>query len=208
MNPGNTPRTSLAFEQARNLFDQLAAQGTEVAYRWLRAGCECRAQLMIEKLQLWGVEPWRIWAVAVGRDLMVPAPGSPGKFIRWRNHVAPAVPVDGTPHGLVILDPSLSRSGPLALADWMAAMRVSAFEVAWAGLSQTEILNRQTTLVLQEKALDAMVFCLELNQPPIPEVGGTGFCIGPDPPEGASDYSRKMMKTFLDLQQRFAPDQP
>jgi len=90
----------------------------------------------------------------------------------------------------------------------MAAMRVSAFEVAWAGLSQTEILNRQTTLVLQEKALDAMVFCLELNQPPIPEVGGTGFCIGPDPPEGASDYSRKMMKTFLDLQQRFAPDQP
>ncbi len=39
----------LSAEEANGVFAMLAARGDQLAFRYLREGCECRAQLMIER---------------------------------------------------------------------------------------------------------------------------------------------------------------
>ena len=48
-------------------------------------------------------------------------------------------------------------------------------------------------------------FYLRLGVPPLPELGGSGFRIGPDPSEGVSGYSREMMKVYLARQTPLRP---
>jgi hypothetical protein len=73
-------------------------------------------------------------------------------------------------------------------------MRAVAIEISEVPLSQTEILSRQTSRVLASQDLDAVVFWLARGPLPIPERGGSGFILGPDPAEGISaDGSRKML---------------
>jgi hypothetical protein len=181
-------------EQAQAVFNAMAALDSELHFLWLEEGCECRAALMIEQMQAMGLTPGRAWAIAVGRSLSVPQPNQPGHSFKWFNHVAPTVKVQGAEHGVLVIDPSLSRTGPLTLIEWAGAMRAGSIEVSSVGLSQAEILNCQAARALQGLDFDAMIFNLRMGEPPIPELGGTGFCIGPDPKEVAGVFARKMMR--------------
>jgi hypothetical protein len=193
---------------AQEIFAAMAALGDEIAFRWLREGCECRAQLMIERMLTMGLQPGRAWAVAVGRDLSFPQPNNPGHYYRWRNHVAPTVQAGGVEHGVLVIDPSLSLTGPLTLNQWAETLRVRSIEVSDVGLSQAEILSRQTARALKGEDLDAVVFNLRLGEPPILDVGGSGFWIDPDPPQGVSVYARLQMTVYLDSQSRIRPANP
>jgi hypothetical protein len=177
-------------EQAQEVFDALAARGDELCFRWLTEECESRAQLMIEQLLAMGLTPGRAWAMAVGRFLRFPQPDDPRRTYKWQNHVAPTVAVSGAEDGVLILDPSLSPGGPLTLRAWATLLRVRSIEISTVGFSQAEILSRQAARALRGEELDAILFNLRLGEAPIPERGGTGSCIGPDPPAGLSTWAR------------------
>jgi hypothetical protein len=163
---------------------------------------------MIEHMQAMRLVPGRAWALSVGRLLTFPKPDHPQKRYKWRNHVAPTVAVTGADDGVLVIDPSLSQTGPLTLTAWAGIMGASSVEISTAGLSQSEILGRQSSRAIQGKDLDAVLFSLKLGEPPIPEVGGSGFRVDPDPAEGPSAYAHEMMKLFLDNQRRFRPERP
>jgi hypothetical protein len=195
-------------EQAQAAFEAMAARGAEIAFRWLREGCECRAQLMIEHLQALGLHPGRAWALSVGRHLRAPHPDNPKDQYAWRNHIAPTLPVARVEYGVLVIDPSLSRTGPFTLTAWAAAMNARSIEVSQVGLSQAEILNRHAARALRGQELDAMLFVLSLGEPPIPELGGSGYRIGPDPPEGVRAHAHDRMVDFLDDQAKTYPRPP
>jgi Glutaminase len=189
-------------EQAREAFDALAARGDELCFQWLAEGCECRAQLIIEHLLANGLTPGRAWAVAVGRPLRFPQPDHPRHSYKWRNHVAPTVPVPGAEHGVLVLDPSLSPTGPLTLIEWAMSVRARAIEISTVGLTQAEILGRQAARALRGEDLDAVIFNLSPGVARLPEKGGTGFRIAPDPPEGPADFARKELQQIRDERAR------
>jgi hypothetical protein len=199
---------SLTPEQAQQAFDTMAARGAEIAFRWLREGCECRAQLMIEHLQALGLNPGRAWALSVGRDLRAAHPDNPRRCYTWGNHVAPTLPVAGVEYGLLVIDPSLSRTGPLTLTAWAAAMNARSIEVSRVGLSQAEILNRHAARALQGQGLDAVIYALALGEPPIPEEGGSGYRVGKDPVEGITAHAHGRMVDFLENQRKMRPPLP
>jgi hypothetical protein len=188
--------TPLTREEAQRVFEAMAAKGDEISFGNLLEGCECRAQLMIEHMQALGVEPGRAWAIAVDRFLAFPRPGNPRQSFKWRNHVALTVAVEGVEYGVVVIDPS-TQTLPATLAEWAASFRATSIEVSHEGLSQAEILDRQRARALRGQGLDAVVFSLKLGQPPIPERGGSGFRIGPDPEEGATTFARAQMQRLL-----------
>src|SRR5579883_2902223 len=177
--------------EARQVFAAIAAKGEEIAFEYLLEGCECRAQLMIEHLEAMGINPGRAWAVSVGKRLVVQNPVNPRTTIKWGNHTAPTIVVEGVEHGVLVIDPSLSPTGPLTLVQWAELMRARAIEVSAVPLTQTEILSRQAARALAGQDLDAIVFRLSCGQAPIPERGGSGFVLGADPPEGCSAYAHR-----------------
>jgi hypothetical protein len=79
-------------------------------------------------------------------------------------------------------------------------MRAQSIEISEVPLSQREILTLQGTRALQGRALDAIIFSLERGYPPIPEIGGSGFRIAPDPPEGVTAFAHAEMQKLLALQ--------
>jgi hypothetical protein len=186
----------LTWEAAQQAFETLAAKGDEIAFGNLAEGCECRAQLMIEHLQIMGIEAGRAWALAVDRLLAFPNPANRRQSFKWRNHGAPTVASAGVEHGVLVLDPS-TQTGPVTLGEWAAAMRARVIEVFDRGLSQAEILNRQSARALRGQQLDAVLFNLRLSEPPILERGGSGFRIGPDPVEGPRAFARAEMRRLL-----------
>jgi hypothetical protein len=190
----------LTVADAQQVFEAMAAQGDRIAFRYLVEGCECRSQLMIELMEGMGINPGRAWAVMVGRPLVVANPANPKTPYKWLNHTAPTIAVEGAPHGVLVIDPSLSRTAPLTLYEWAGAMKARSVEVSEIPLSQAEILARQTTRALAGQDLDAIIFSLARGQPPIPEKGGSGFVIGPDPGEGVSVYAHRRMIDYLAAQ--------
>src|SRR5438270_498922 len=110
-------------EQARAIFDAMAALEDELCFSYLDEGCECRAELMIRRMQAMGYTPGRAWALAVGRKLCYPQPENPGRFYKWYNHVAPTLPVQGAEQGVLVVDPSVAPQGPVTLTEWAAALR-------------------------------------------------------------------------------------
>jgi hypothetical protein len=186
----------LTREEAQKVFAALAAKGDEIAFRNLFEGCECRAQLMIEHMQAMGIDPGRAWALAVDRDLTFSNPDNRRQLFKWNNHLAPTVAAEGVEYGVLVIDPS-TQTGAVALAEWVASMQARVIEVSDKPLSQAEIMSRQSARALGGERLDAVVFSLRLGEPPLPELGGSGFRIGPDPPEGSSAFARAEMQRLL-----------
>jgi hypothetical protein len=198
----------LTRKEAEEAFYAVAALREQIAFGWLREGCECRAQLMIEHLQGMGLEPGRVWAISVGRMLTFPHPKVAGQTFKWGNHVAPVLAVEGPERGILVIDPALSQTGPLTLSEWMQTMKVKSAHVTDSGLSEAEILTLQSERVLQGEELDAVVFILKLGEPPLVNRGGSGFCIGPDPAMGIGRFARETMRDFLTLQNRLGFGKP
>jgi hypothetical protein len=201
------PRPLTAAE-AQDVFEALAARNDSIAFRYVYAGCESRAQLMIELLIPMGIDPGRAWAVSVGRELTIADPLNPRGKIKWNNHVAPTAAVEGVPYGVLVIDPSLSQTGPMTLPEWAAAMRARSIEVSEVPLTQAQILELQTARVTSGgQPLDSILFSLERGTAPIPDVGGSGFLIGPDPPEGVSVYAHQQQQQYLERQRKMRPGQ-
>jgi hypothetical protein len=194
---GDVTARPLTDAEAQQVFAALAAKGNEIAFGYLHEGCECRAQLMNEHMETMGIDPNRVWAVSVHRLLAVENPTNPKTTIKWGNHIAPTVAVAGVEHSVLVIDPSLSKGGPMTVLQWATAMRARAIEVSEVPLSQAEILSRQTTCALAGRDLDAIIFSLARGRAPIPERGGSGFVLGSDPPEGISAYAHRKMLEYL-----------
>jgi hypothetical protein len=186
----------LSAAEAQQVFAAMAAKGDEIAFAYMQEGCECRAQLMIEHMEAMGIDPGRAWAISVGKPLAVVNPVNPKTTIKWGNHTAPTVAVEGVEYGLLVIDPSLSPTAPMTLSQWAGAMRAQAIEVSEVPLSQAEILSRQSSRALAGQDLDAVVFHLARGRAPIPERGGSGFVLGPDPAQGISAYARRKMLDY------------
>jgi len=183
-------------DEAQRIFETMAAKGTEIAFANLAEGCECRAQLMIEHMQAAGIEAGRAWALAVDRPLAFANPNNTRQSYKWNNHVAPTLRVEGVDNGVLVIDPS-TQNRPVTLLQWAASMGARWIEVASCGLSQAEILKKQGERALRGQGLDAVLFTLMLGEPPIPELGGSGFCIGPDPAAGPSAFAYAEMQRLL-----------
>jgi hypothetical protein len=192
--------------EAHQAFVAMAARGNEIAFEYLYEGCECRAQLMIEYLELLGINAGRAWIVSLGRKLSVVDRLNPWSKITWENHVAPAVAVEGQPHSVLVIDPSLSNTGPMTLLEWARVVRAQVIEVSEVPLNQAQLLELQTARVLSGgQPLDAVVFSLARGQAPLPDIGGSGFRIAADPPEGVSAFAHAQMQEFMRRQRLVRP---
>jgi hypothetical protein len=107
--------------------------------------------------------------------------------------------------GVLVIDPSIAPTGPLTLMEWAGKLRVRSIMLSNVGLSQAEIVSQHAARARRGEDLDAVVFNLKLGEAPLPERGGTGFCIGPDPPQGVSACARRDMAEFLDRQKKLLP---
>jgi hypothetical protein len=144
----------------------------------------------------------------VGRDLAIADPLRPHGTITWNNHVAPIVAVNDAPHGVLVIDPSLTQTGPRTLLEWAGAMRVRSIEISEVPLTQVQILDLQTARVAGGgQPLDALVFSLARGLAPLRDVGGSGFRIQADPPEGVSAFAHQQQRKYLELQCKMRPGQ-
>jgi hypothetical protein len=202
------PRPLTAAE-VQEVFAAMAVKDDQIAFKYVRAGCESRAQLMIEYMEEMGIDPGRTWALSVGRDLVIADPLQPRGKITWHNHVAPTVAVEGVPHGVLVIDPSLSKTGPMTLLEWAEAMRARSILISEVPLTQAQIMDLQRDRVTAGgQPFDAIVFSLERGKAPLPDVGGGGFQIGIDPPEGVSAFAHQQQQKYLKLQSQMRPGQP
>jgi hypothetical protein len=191
----------LSAAEAQEVFESMAARGNQIAFRYVRAGCESRAQLMIEHMEQMGIDPGRAWGLSVGRELVIAVPLYPRGKLTWNNHVAPAVAVAGVPHGVLVIDPALSTTGPMTLPEWASAMRARSIKISEKPLTQAQIMDLQTRRVTGGgQPLDAILFSLARSEAPLPNVGGSGFRIGADPPEGVSVFAHQQQQKYLELQ--------
>jgi hypothetical protein len=207
--PADAQPRRLTAAEAQQVFATMAVKDDRIAFKYVRAGCESRAQLMIEFMEEMGIDPGRSWALSVGRDLMIADPLQPRGKITWHNHVAPTVAVEGVPHGVLVIDPSLTKAGPMTLLEWAESMRARSVLISEVPLTQPQIMDLQTARVTSGgQPLDAIVFFLERGTAPLPDLGGSGFQIGIDPPEGVSKFAHQQQQKYLKLQSQMRPGQP
>ncbi len=97
----------------------------------------------------------------------------------------------------------------MTLLEWAEAMRARSIEISLETRTQAQILELQTARVTGGgQPLDAILFSLPRGQAPLPDVGGSGFRLGPDPPEGVSLFSHQQQQKYLQLQSKMRPGQP
>ena len=202
---GDSTSRPLTASEVEAVFEAMAAKADRIAFRYLVEGCECRAQLMIEFIEAMGIEPGRVWALTADRQLAVPDPAHPRRLIPWNNHVAPTVEIETRPPGLVVIDPSLSRTGPLSIEGWAAAMRVRQLHISNTPLGVSLMNELRTQAVLQGRSIDAFLFLLPRGMAPIPELGGSGFRLGADPAEGVHAFAHREMQRLLAEQAHLPP---
>ena len=88
----------------------------------------------------------------------------------------------------------------MTLHEWAGAMRARVIEVSEVPLTQTQIMDVQTARVLRGALpIDAVVFSLGRGWAPLPDVGGSGFRIGADPPQGVSAFAHEEMQRLQAL---------
>lgn len=205
--PDAEPRL-LTQAEAEAVFGALAAKGDEISFGYLRAGCESRAHVMMEHMEAMGIDPGRATILTAGRQLAIPDPLNKGKFLPWNNHTAPLVAVEGQPHGLLVIDPALSKTGPMTITEWAGAMRARRLHVSETPLSVAEMSELQTAAGIRGQPIDSFVFLLARGEAPVPELGGSGFRLAADPPNGVSAFAREQMRHYLKLQALLRPGRP
>ncbi len=108
----------LSESEAQSLFQFLAAR-KDIAFKFIAYGCEPRAHKMALLLEEKNIQVGKVFVLG---DLQVDNPRDPAKPIRWPEHVAPFVVVQGQ-EGLkkFILDPSLFDRA-VEVDTWLALM--------------------------------------------------------------------------------------
>jgi hypothetical protein len=194
--------------EAEAVFAAMAARADQIAFGYVKAGCESRAQVMFEHLETMGVNAGRATILTGGKQLAVADPLNPGRFLQWNNHTAPFVAVGGHPDGLLVIDPSLSEAGPVTITEWAGVMRARVLHVSDVPLSVSRMGELQTTAGIQGRPIDAFVFLLERGIAPVPERGGSGFRLAADPSNGVSAFAHEQMRHYLKLQTQLRRGRP
>jgi hypothetical protein len=124
---------------------------------------------MVQRLVGQGIVPSKVWAFAgADDDLWTETPDDPNGRVQWWYHVAPVLLVRG-PDGESmerVLDPMLF-DGPVPVEEWLIA------------LHDTPTLVRTA-----------------LGDPPLPAIGGSGYCPGPDPIEGPDAHALETLEKY------------
>jgi hypothetical protein len=156
-------------DQAATIFAEFAAAG-DLALRYPADGCYARTHVMVRRLLERGLAPWKIWAFAAGvADLLwVETSDHPDGRVQWAYHVAPVLLVREPDGGAreMAFDPILFDR-PVSVEEWRSA------------LHDTPALVRTAP-----------------GEPPLPELGGSGYWPGPDPLEGPDVHARDTLDDY------------
>jgi hypothetical protein len=88
-------------------------------------------------------------------------------------------------------------------------MRASSIAISEVPLTQAQIMDLQITRVLAGgEPLDAVLFKLRLGEAPIPELGGSGFRLDTDPPQGVRLFAHAEMQRLLAEARKMKPRLP
>jgi hypothetical protein len=206
--PADGEPRPLTQAEVEAVFAGMAAMGDRIAFKYLKEGCECRSQLMIEEMMAMGIDPGRAWAMTVpGKTLRVLDPHNPKQPIRWQNHTAPIVAQDSTPQGIRVIDPSLPGvKGPLSVAEWATSIGLIAFEMPGNPLTQAEMLSIFADRTMKGQDIHGFVFIVESGVSPLSDIKGSGFRLDVDPPQGVSAFARDRMQDYLKIEAQMFPD--
>lgn len=114
------PSTILSFDQAREVFDWLAAMD-DLAFGYIEEGCAARTHIMGRRLQEQKkLTVQKAWALPRRATISFTFPD--GYRQGWKFHVAPVLQVrDGCDSRPMVFDPSLF-DGPVTTSKWGAVM--------------------------------------------------------------------------------------
>jgi hypothetical protein len=163
------PQEVIDADRAAAIFAEFAA-AEELALRFPADGCYARTHVMVRRLLDTGLAPSKEWAFAAGyADLLwTETPHHPDGRVHWGYHVAPVLVVR-EPDGStreMVFDPLLFDR-PVPVEEWQNA------------LHDTPTLVRTA-----------------LAEPPLPELGGSGYWPGPDPLEGPDVHARETLEEY------------
>jgi hypothetical protein len=96
----------------------------------------------------------------------------------------------------------------MTVPEWAGAMRARELHVSETPLSIAQMSDLQTSAGIGGQAIDSFVFLLERGKAPIPELGGSGFRLAEDPPNGVSVFAHEQMEYYLNLQAQLRPGRP
>jgi uncharacterized Zn-binding protein involved in type VI secretion len=154
---------------ATELFNEMSRQ-PDIAFRFPADGCYARAHLMVQRMELQGATPGKVWSFSSDPmdPLWVKTENDPRGKVDWGYHVAPTIPVmasDGSVQDLVI-DPSLFDR-PVTIDEW-----------------------KET----QHDHPDIKI--TKIGEAPIARRGGTGYWPGPDPTDGPDENAEETMLRY------------
>ncbi len=121
-------------DKIQNAFAHILSSGMD--FDFSQGGCQQRAQMMsMILLKTFGIAHCKIWLFSPAalfegdsRTLFVEDENelSPNNIVEWNYHTAPAILVqNGNVTETFIVDPSISKNGPMQLADWFTAINNS-----------------------------------------------------------------------------------
>jgi hypothetical protein len=206
--PADVEMRPLTQAEAEAVFAAMAARGDKIPWGYIKEGCEVRSQLMIDEMVAMGIDPGRAWALTVpGKTLSVPDPLNPRQRIRWGNHTAPTVALDATRQGLRVIDPSLPGvKGPLTVAEWAAAIKLTVWEMPARPLSQGEMLNLFAQDAVKGQDLQGFVYVVARGVSPVADIPGSGFRIASDPSEGIAAFVHQEAQRLFKEQAKMRAD--
>jgi hypothetical protein len=111
----------IGWAQAKQLFSQLLAMGDRIAFRFPTDGCYARAHLMAQEMRRQGLQPWKVWSKANGKEpLFATTKNHPRGHVTWSWHVAPILRVTLNSGKVIwcVFDPSLWMR-PCSIREWL-----------------------------------------------------------------------------------------
>jgi hypothetical protein len=111
----------IPWPQAREVFAQMQAMGDRIAFRFPTDGCYARAHLMAQQMRKFGLQPWKVWSKANGKEpLFAKTKNHPRGYVIWGWHVAPVlrVTLNSGKEIWCVFDPSL-WTRPCSIAEWL-----------------------------------------------------------------------------------------
>jgi len=123
-----TQQKSYDLPAVQNAFNGIV-QGSEIDFDFCQGGCQQRAHIMsmllskkynIEHSKIWLFAPAALYYNNLGTFYIEDKNNlAPGSIVNWNYHVAPAVLVnDNGQENFYILDPCLTKDGPLLISAW------------------------------------------------------------------------------------------
>jgi hypothetical protein len=121
----------IAWAQAKQLFSNLLAMGDRIAFRFPTDGCYARAHLMAQEMRRQGLQPWKVWSKANGKEpLFAVTKNHPRGHVTWAWHVAPVLRVTLSSGKVIwcVFDPSLWKR-PCSIKEWLKVQTRSGAKV-------------------------------------------------------------------------------